>query len=125
MGDRYEEALELAESGEPEPTRRAVRLLDELGASAAADLVRERLRGLGVDRIPRGPQASTRANPVGLTARQLDVLALLGDGFTNAQIAQQLVLSVRTVDNHVAAIFAKLGVTSRGAAVERARALGL
>ena len=34
------------------------------------DLVRERLRGLGVDRIPRGPQASTRANPVGLTARQ-------------------------------------------------------
>jgi DNA-binding CsgD family transcriptional regulator/tetratricopeptide (TPR) repeat protein len=125
VGDRYEEALELADSGQPEPTRHAVRLLDDLGASAAADLVRERLRGLGVDRIPRGPQASTRAHPAGLTARQVDVLALLGEGRTNAQIAQQLVLSVRTVDNHVAAIFAKLCVTSRGDAVARARELGL
>jgi DNA-binding CsgD family transcriptional regulator len=125
VGDRYEEALELAESGQVEPTRRALRLLDELGASAAARHVRGRLRALGVARIPRGPQASTRANPVGLTDRQLDVLALLVDGRTNAEIAQRLVLSVRTVDNHVAAVLDKLGVSSRREAAERARALGL
>ncbi|HEU5265623.1 MAG TPA: AAA family ATPase [Jatrophihabitans sp.] len=125
VGDRYEEALELAESGQVEPTRKALRLLDELGASAAADRVRDRLRALGVARIPRGPQASTRANPVGLTDRQLDVLALLVAGHTNAEIAQRLVLSVRTVDNHVAAVLDKLGVSSRRAAAERARALGL
>ncbi len=125
VGDRYEAALELADSGQPEPTGRAVRLLDDLGARAAADLVRQRLRGLGVERIPRGPQASTRANPKGLTARQLDVLSQLVEGRTNAQIAQRLVLSVRTVDNHVAAVLAKLGVNSRGEAVARARELGL
>ena len=60
-------------------------------------------------RIPRGPLGETRANPAGLTARQVDVLRLLGKGYTNAEIASQLVLSVRTVDSHVAAVLAKLG----------------
>ena len=125
VGDRYEEALELADSGTVEPTRQGLRMLDELGASAAATHVRARLRALGVSRIPRGPQSSTRANPLALTDRQMDVLTLLLDGRTNAQIAQTLVLSVRTVDNHVAATFDKLGVSSRQDAVARARALGL
>jgi DNA-binding NarL/FixJ family response regulator len=105
--------LELADSGEPGPTREALLLLQGMGATAAAALVRRRLRALGVRSVPRGPQRTTRAHPAGLTARQADVLALVASGLTNAEIAEKLVLSVRTVDHHVSAILAKLGVASR------------
>jgi DNA-binding NarL/FixJ family response regulator len=69
--------------------------------------------------------SAARANPGGLTERQLEVLRLLGTSHTNAEIADQLVLSIRTVDRHVAEIFVKLGVNSRGQAAVRARELGL
>jgi DNA-binding CsgD family transcriptional regulator len=113
LGDPYEQALELADSGEPRPTREALLLLQGMGATAAATLVRHRLRALGVRSVPRGPQRTTRAHPKGLTARQADVLALVASGLTNAEIAEKLVLSVRTVDHHVSAILTKLGVASR------------
>ncbi|MGH3980128.1 MAG: AAA family ATPase [Pseudonocardiaceae bacterium] len=124
-GDPYEQALELAESGEVEPTLEALRILDGLGATPAASLVRRRLKDLGVQRVPRGAQAATRANPAGLTQRQVDVLALLAGGMTNAEIAQRLVVSVRTVDHHVSAILGKLGVPTRRAAAAAASSLGL
>jgi DNA-binding CsgD family transcriptional regulator/tetratricopeptide (TPR) repeat protein len=124
VGDPYEQALELAESGEVAPTLDALRRLDELGASAAAAIVRQRLRVLGVRNVPRGPLAVTRANPAGLTNRQLGVLSLIARGHTNAEIAEQLVLSVRTVDHHVSAILSKLGAQSRRDAVAIAAALG-
>jgi len=110
-GDPYETALELG-GGDAEACSEALSTLERLGASVPADRVRDRLRELGVS-VPRGPRASTRANPAGLTARQLAVLELLREGLTNAEIAERLVLSVRTVDHHVAAILAKLGVSSR------------
>jgi len=113
LGDPYERALELAESGEVGPTVEALHTLDDLGAAAAARHVRRRLRALGMTRVPRRRAASTRANPAGLTDRQLDVHALLAEGLTNAEIADRLVLSVRTVDSHVAAILDKLGVRTR------------
>ncbi|MCE0767895.1 AAA family ATPase [Pseudonocardia kujensis] len=121
LGDPYERALELAESGEPGPTLEALAVLDELGAGPAARLVRARLRDLGVDRVPRGPRPETRAHPAGLTARQGEVLDLLGQGLTNAEIADRLVVSVRTVDHHVSAVLQKLGVSSRRAAARLAR----
>jgi DNA-binding CsgD family transcriptional regulator len=124
-GDPYERALELAGSGELEPTLEGLSVLDALGARAPAALVRERLVALGAERVPRGPTAATRANPGGLTDRQLDVLALLAEGLTNAEIAARLVLSVRTVDHHVAAVLEKLDVPSRRAAAAMARTLGL
>jgi DNA-binding NarL/FixJ family response regulator len=124
LGDPYEQALELAASGEPEPTLEALRILDDLGADAAVRQVRQRLRELGVTRIPRRPTAGTRAHPAGLTRRQADVLALLAEGLTNAEIADRLVLSVRTVDTHVAAILDRLGVRTRREAAAVARALG-
>ena len=76
-------------------------------------------------RIPRGPLGGTKVNPAGLTARQIDVLRLLGKGHTNAQIASQLVVSVRTVDSHVAAVLGKLGAASRRGAAARAAELGV
>jgi DNA-binding NarL/FixJ family response regulator len=53
------------------------------------------------------------------------VLELLGEGATNAQIAERLVLSTRTVDHHVAAVLGKLGVTSRRDVAAAARRLGV
>lgn len=125
LGDRYARALELADSGQREPMLVALAVLDQLGATAPAQLVRGRLRDLGVKTVPRGPQASTRDNPAGLTNRQMEVLALLAAGLTNVEIAQRLVLSVRTVDHHVSALLQKLAVTSRQQATEAARSLGL
>jgi DNA-binding CsgD family transcriptional regulator/tetratricopeptide (TPR) repeat protein len=113
LGDPYEQALELADSGEPGPTRDALLMLQDMGATAACAHVRRRLRAMGVRSLPRGPQPTTRAHPAGLTARQADVLELIAAGLTNAQIAEKLVLSVRTVDHHVSAILTKLGVASR------------
>lgn len=75
--------------------------------------------------MPRGPVSATRANPFGLTERQLDILGQLARGRTNAQIAAELVLSVRTVDHHVSAVLAKLGVASRSEAVAAASAQGV
>ena len=71
--------------------------------------------------MPRGPMARTRGNPSGLTDRQLAVLALVAEGLTNAEIADRLVLSRRTVDTHVAAVLAKLDVRSRRDAAEAFR----
>ena len=124
-GCPYEQATALSESHDPEHMLTALGMLDELAAKPLATKVRRRLRTLGVARIPRGPLTETRVNPAGLTGRQVDVLRLIGQGFTNAQIAGQLVVSVRTVDSHVAAVLGKLGAASRQEAAVRAAELGL
>jgi DNA-binding NarL/FixJ family response regulator len=55
----------------------------------------------------------------------MEVLELLGQSLTNAEIAERLVLSVRTVDAHVAAVLAKLGLRSRREVAARAAELGV
>lgn len=55
-------------------------------------------------------------NPVGLTAREMEVLRLVAKGLTDAQVAEQLIISTRTVNSHLTSIFHKLGVSSRNAA---------
>jgi DNA-binding CsgD family transcriptional regulator/tetratricopeptide (TPR) repeat protein len=120
LGAPYEHALELADSGRQPELLTALATLDGLGAQAAANLVRRELRRLGATRLPSRPRPRTRANPAGLTDRQLEVLVLLAEGLTNAEIADRLVVSVRTVDHHVAAILAKLKVTSRREAARAA-----
>ncbi len=113
IGDPYERALELAESGEVAPMLEALAVFDGLGARPAAAWTRRRLRELGVSAVPRGPTSATRRNPAGLTERQEEILGLIGRGLTNAEIAARLVVSVRTVDHHVSAVLQKLGVSSR------------
>jgi DNA-binding CsgD family transcriptional regulator/tetratricopeptide (TPR) repeat protein len=124
-GNPYERALELTESPSRPVALEGLRILDRLGAVATAGLVRRRLRRVGVRGVPRGPRATTRANPARLTDRQLDVLALLAEGRTNAEIATRLYVSRRTVDNHVAALFTRLGVGSRRDAAAAAASLGI
>jgi DNA-binding CsgD family transcriptional regulator len=121
----YERALALWDAGSPADLLAALPLLDDLNARAVAARLRGRLRELGVTSLPRGPSPGTRANPAGLTDRQLDVLALLVDGLSNADIAARLVISRRTADHHVSAILGRLDVRSRGEAVAAARRLGL
>lgn len=55
----------------------------------------------------------TRAYPAGLTEREVQVLRLLASGLTNSEIARELVLSVRTVERHVANVYAKIGARRR------------
>ena len=56
----------------------------------------------------------------GLTARELEVLRLVATGLTNAQVAQQLHVTPRTVNAHLTAVYSKLGVSSRGGAMRYA-----
>ena len=125
LGCPYEAALSLADAGEEEPLRRAHAELRTLGAAAAAAILARRLRERGARGVPRGPHPRTRENPAGLTARELEVLALLAEGRRNAQIAQQLVVSNKTVAHHVSAILRKLAVRTRGEATAEAARLGL
>jgi DNA-binding CsgD family transcriptional regulator/tetratricopeptide (TPR) repeat protein len=121
----YERALALWDAGSTDDLLAALTVLDALDARAVAALVRARLREAGVNAVPRGQLPTTRANPAGLTARQLDVLALLADGLSNADIAARLMISPKTADHHVSAILAKLDVRSRGEAAALARRLGV
>jgi len=113
----------------PSGTRRrackALGLLDGLGARQTALRLRRQLRHRGNLRVPRGPNRATAANPAGLTGRQVEVLGLLAEGLTDAEIAAQLSLSAKTVGHHVSGLLAKLGVGSRRQAAAAARRLGV
>ena len=63
--------------------------------------------------------------PAGLTAREVEVLALLAEGLSNDDVAERLVVSPRTVHAHLRSVFGKLGVSSRTAAVREAARLGV
>jgi DNA-binding CsgD family transcriptional regulator len=125
IGCPYQQGLALADKDDEEDLRSALDIFHSLGARPAATFVVVRLRALGVRGIPSGPRPSTRSNPAGLTGRELEVLALLGQGLRNADIAERLVVSPKTVDHHVSAILGKLGVPNRAAAAEEAARLGL
>lgn len=105
--------------------REAFTTFQNLGASAAVRVTRQRMRLLGIRSIPAGARTATRAHPRGLTRREHDVLDLICDGHTNAQIGTKLFISAKTVDHHVSAILTKLGAPTRRAAAAEARRLGL
>jgi DNA-binding NarL/FixJ family response regulator len=105
---RLELARVLAASGRNDDaskeTARATETLEELGVAS------------------KRPRAN--AELLGLTRRELEVLALVAEGLTDPQIAQRLVISEHTVHRHVSNILVKLSCSSRAAAVKRAAAGG-
>jgi DNA-binding CsgD family transcriptional regulator/tetratricopeptide (TPR) repeat protein len=119
----YEHGLALMH-GDDDAKLEAVRIFDDLGAIATANRVRRDLTEQGV-KVPRGKSQATREHIAGLTARQAEVLDLLADGLTNAEIADRLFVSHRTVENHVAAVLMKLDVPTRESAIEEAAERGL
>jgi DNA-binding CsgD family transcriptional regulator/tetratricopeptide (TPR) repeat protein len=125
LGCPYEAALALHDASDEAALRRALELFTGLGAPAAAQLTRHKMRQLGIRAIPAGPRTATQADPLGLTRREREVLELICAGHSNAEIAAKLVLSTRTVDHHVSAVLAKLGAPTRGAAAAHAASLGL
>jgi DNA-binding CsgD family transcriptional regulator len=93
-----------------EEARVALSAFDEIGAVRDADIAASLLRDLG---------ATGRAGPKGLerlTKREREILALLGQGLTNAEIAARLFISTKTAAHHVSNILAKLGVRNRSEA---------
>jgi DNA-binding CsgD family transcriptional regulator len=105
--------IAFAEAGSGDQARAelaaAARTFAECGARSLHDATARQLRKLGV----RVPVPGRSGGAHGLTQRQLDVVKLVGEGYTNQQIAESLFVSVRTVETHLSHIFAKLGVTTR------------
>jgi DNA-binding CsgD family transcriptional regulator len=89
--------------------RTAVQMLDAIGMQAYADRARRELRAAG------GTARRTSVTPVvQLTAQEAQIARLAAEGLSNPEIASRLFLSPRTVQYHLAKVFTKLGITSRG-----------
>jgi DNA-binding CsgD family transcriptional regulator len=123
LGCPYEAARARTEGSDESALLAALAVFDDMGTRPAAALARGRLRALGVRGIPRGPRPATRANPAGLTRREVDVVTLLARSYGNQEIADRLFLSPRTVENHIAAILSKLDVSTRAEVAARAEQL--
>jgi DNA-binding CsgD family transcriptional regulator len=125
LGCPYEAALALAHTDSEDVQRHALAELQRLGARPAATRVARTLRERGARDVRQGPRTATRANPGGLTARELEVMGLIAEGLRNAEIAARLFMSERTVAHHVSAILRKLEVSTRGQASAEAARRGI
>ena len=109
--------LQVRGSGSAEALRRAVQIADSIDAAAISRrgraLAHERGVAVALPRPRRGHYGVARSHPQGLTARELQVLRLLAEGQGSAAIARCLSRSPRTVEHHIASVYAKLGLSNR------------
>lgn len=99
----------------------SLEVADDLGLAPTSERTVALLHRLG----PAPAPSDTPASPDGLTTRELEVLRLLAAGRTNAEIADDLVVSVHTVIRHIANIYDKIGVHRRSEATAYALRRGI
>lgn len=111
--DRRAEAIDQLE--------RALAVYEEVGAVQDVARTDATLRGLGVRRGRRGRRARPATGWGSLTPTELRVARLIGEGLLYQEVAARLFISRRTVETHIAHMFAKLGVSSRSQLAEIVR----
>ena len=131
LGCGFERALALLGSDVEPAMREALVERKAPGAVAFARRCRDALclkgaKGVkGVKGVGSGPRASTVAHPAGLTQREAQILGLMAQGLTNAEIAARIHRSAKTIDHHISAILGKLQARSRAEVSAMAAQLGL
>lgn len=120
----YEQALHMF-TGNEKDKRKALLIIQNLGATAVYEKLKQEMKNSGIKNIPRGIRASTRSNAAFLTCREMDILHLLKEELHNKEIANKLYISAKTVDHHVSSIMFKLEVNSRSKAVTMALQIGI
>lgn len=126
LGSPYSAALALMQTkgeSQEEAYKRALKLLVKMEAKAAiqkiAKLAADAGLALRVPKTRRGPYKVSRNHPLGLTAREQEILRLMVNGATNREISETLSRSQRTVEHHVSSTLAKLNAKNRMAAMLR------
>ena len=117
-------AYALARSPHMRDAQECLDALGRLGVPAVRRAVLRDRHAHGLP-VPRGPRAASRASPAGLTTREVEVLGLLADGLSYAEVAERLILSEKTVGHHVSAVLRKLGEPTRSRAVAAAVRRGI
>jgi DNA-binding NarL/FixJ family response regulator len=105
----------------PEEFVRALRMVHEGGAPLSPQIARHLLKRFA----PLLPQGKARSDAERLTAREIDILTRISQGFSAAETAQATGISPHTVTSHIKNIYSKLSVRNRMEAVNRARQQGL
>jgi len=108
----FEAAVSRLALGTVESLREALAAFEALGAARYADRARRALRSLGV-RVPSARSGRSSDQPI--SRREMEVARLVAQGLSNAEIAERLVLSVRTIESHLDHVYARLGLSSRAA----------
>lgn len=108
----FETAVSRLHAATEDNVRKALATFEALGAARYAEKARRTLRSLGV-RLPSPRSGRSAAGP--LSRREMEVARLVAEGLTNAEIAERLVLSVRTVESHLDHVYSRLGISSRAA----------
>lgn len=124
LGCPYDAAMARSESPDDGDQLAALATFRRLGAAPAAKRLVDRRRTEGRS-VPRGPNGATKANPRGLSDRELEVLRLAASGCTNREIATALRISAKTVGHHVSHALTKLGARTRTEAVVAALGAGI
>lgn len=123
LGMPYAAAIVRLQMSDAAALSDAVRELEAMGAAAAAAKGRRIAASLGharaLPRARRGAYKAARNHPLGLTAREQDVLAHMVRGLTNKEISDAMARSPRTVEHHVSAVLAKLNAPNRMAVMLR------
>jgi len=115
----------LLKDARPDELAAAIRAV-AAGDAAVAPRVTRRMLELRAERLPDAATAATADAPLAaLTAREREIFAALGEGLSNAEIAERFVLSEATVKTHVARVLGKLGLRDRVQAVVLAYQTGV